>query len=57
VIPSLLPLLETMFEIFNGKIVKGHQRFLLNLCNISKMPPFQILIHPREQKIHKEQVE
>jgi hypothetical protein len=27
-------------KIFNGNAVKGRQRFLVNLCNISKMPPF-----------------
>jgi len=49
-IPSLLPLLETLFKIFNGKIVKGHQRFLLNFCNVHKTLPFQILFQPWEQK-------
>jgi hypothetical protein len=52
----LLPLLETLSKIFNGNAVKSCQRLSLNLCNISKMPPFQILIHPWEQKkSHKEQ--
>jgi hypothetical protein len=49
-IPVLLPLLETLSNILNGNAVKVHQQFLSNLCNISKMPPFQILIHPWEQK-------
>jgi hypothetical protein len=35
-----LPLLETTSKIFNENATKGHQQFLLNLCNISKMPPF-----------------
>jgi len=48
--PVQIPLLETMSKTFNGKAVKGCQWFSLNLCNISKMPPFQILIHPWEQK-------
>jgi len=43
-------LLETMSKILKGNAVKGHQRFLLNLCNANKMTPFQILIHPWEQK-------
>jgi hypothetical protein len=51
VIPVLLPLLEALSKIFNGNAVKGHQWFLLNLCNVSKMPPFQILLHPWVQKI------
>jgi hypothetical protein len=45
-----LTLMETLSKIFNGDAVKGRQRFLLNLYNVSKMPPFQILIHPWEQK-------
>jgi len=48
-IPVPLPLLETLSKI-NENAVKGCQRFLLNLCNISKMPQFQILLHPWEQK-------
>jgi hypothetical protein len=46
-------LLETLSKIFNGNDVKGRQRFWLNLCNVSKTStsPFQILIHPSEQKI------
>ena len=46
----LLPMLETLPKIFNNNAVKGSQQFLLNLCNFSKTPPFQILIHPWEQK-------
>jgi hypothetical protein len=49
VIPVLLPLLE-MSQIFNGNAVKGCQPFSLSLCNISKMPSFQILLHPWVQK-------
>ena len=45
-----LPLLETMSKTFNGQAVKGCQWFLLNLCNVSKMPPFQTQIHSWEQK-------
>jgi hypothetical protein len=37
-----LPLPETLSKIFNKHAVKGLQRFLLNSCNISKMPPFWI---------------
>jgi hypothetical protein len=37
-IPVPLPLLETLPEIFNQNAVKSHQRFSLNLCNISKVP-------------------
>ena len=33
-------LLETLPKIFNRNVVKGRQRFSLNLCNISKTPPF-----------------
>jgi hypothetical protein len=44
-----LPLLETLSKIFNGNAVNGRQRFSLNLCHISKMPTFQILIRPWEK--------
>jgi hypothetical protein len=50
VTPVQLPLLETLSKFFNGNAVKGRQWFSLNLCNVSTMPPFQILIHPWEQK-------
>jgi len=50
VIPALLPLREMLSQIFNGNAVKGCQPFSLSLCNISKMPPFQILLHPWVQK-------
>jgi len=49
-IPALLLLLETLSKIFNGNAFKGRQRFSLNTCNVDKTPPFQILIHPWEQK-------
>jgi hypothetical protein len=45
----MLPLLET--KIFNRNAVKGHQRFSLNLCNVSTTPPFQNLLHPWGQKM------
>jgi len=32
------------------KCCQGPQLFSLNLCNVSKTPPSQILIHPWEQK-------
>ena len=50
VIPALLPLLETLSQIFNGNAVKGCQPFSLSLCSTSKMPPFQILLHPWVKK-------
>ena len=56
VIPVQLPLLETLSKIFNGNAAKGRQRFLLKFCNVSKMPPFQILIHPWEQKVTRSEV-
>ena len=34
-----LPLLETLCNVFNGNAVRSHQRFLLNLHNISKRLP------------------
>ena len=37
-------------KIFVRNAVKGHQRFLLNLCIVSRTPLFQILIHPWETK-------
>jgi hypothetical protein len=49
-IPAPLPMLETLSEIFNGNAVKGCQRFSLNLCNVSRLPALQILLHPWEQK-------
>jgi len=45
-IPGLLPVLETLPKIFNGIAVKGRQRFLLNLCNVSRLHALQILLHP-----------
>jgi hypothetical protein len=50
VIPALLPTLETLSKIFNENAVKGCQRFSLNLCNVSRLPALQILLHPWEQK-------
>jgi len=47
-IPAPLPMLETLSKIFNGNAIKGHQRCLLNLCNVSKLPALQILLHPWE---------
>jgi hypothetical protein len=49
-IPAMLPLLETLSKIFNRNAVKGRQQFSLNLCNVSRMPPFQNLYHPWVQK-------
>ena len=46
VIPALPSLLETLSKIRNGNVVKGFHWFLLNLCNISKVPPFQIVLLP-----------
>jgi hypothetical protein len=39
----MLALLETLSKIFNRNAVKGRQQ-LLNLCNVSKTPPFQKLL-------------
>ena len=39
-IPVSFPLLETSSKTFNRTAVKGCQRFSLNICNISKTPPF-----------------
>ena len=50
VIPALLPLLETLSKIFNANAVTSHYQFLLNLCNVSKTPPFHILTHLWEHK-------
>jgi hypothetical protein len=47
-IPSPLPMLETLSKIFNGNAVKGSHQFSLNLCNVSKLPALQILLHPWE---------
>jgi len=42
-IPAPLPLLETLSKILNqNAVIKGCKWFSLNLCNIRKMPPFQI---------------
>ena len=49
-IPASLLLLEALSEIFNGNADKGRQRFSLNLCKVGRTPPFQILVHPWEQK-------
>jgi hypothetical protein len=40
-----LPPLETLSKIFNRNPVKDRQQFSLNLCNVSKTPPFQIPVH------------
>jgi hypothetical protein len=50
VIPALLSLPEKLSEVFNGNAVEGLQQFSLSLCNISKMPPFHILLHLWVQK-------
>jgi len=47
-IPAPLPMLEIFSKIFYGNAVKGCQRFSLNLCNVSKLPALQILLHPWE---------
>ena len=47
-IPAPLPMLETLSKIFNRNAVKGHQRFSLKLCNVSKLPTLQILLHSWE---------
>jgi hypothetical protein len=39
-IPAQLPLLVTLSKICKGNAVKGRQRSSLNLCNVSKTPPF-----------------
>ena len=54
-IPSLLSLLETLPKISNRNAVKGHQQFSLNLCNVNRMPPFQILVYlwgKKKKKLH-----
>jgi hypothetical protein len=56
-IPVPLPLLETVSKILNQNAVKGCQWFSLNLCNIRKMPPFQIPINPwGEKKVARSEV-
>jgi len=37
-------------KIFNGNAVKGRQQSSLNICNVIKTPPFQILLRPWEQE-------
>jgi hypothetical protein len=58
VIPAPLPLLDTLSKIFNQNAVRGCQRFSLNLCNVKKMPPFKIPIHPwgRKKKVARSEV-
>ena len=48
--PNTAPTVERLSQIFSGSAVKGWQPFSLSLCNICKMPPFQILLHPWVQK-------
>jgi hypothetical protein len=38
----------------NGNVFKGRQLFSLNLCNVNKMLPSEILLHLRIQNSHKE---
>jgi hypothetical protein len=47
-IPAPLPMLKKLSKIFNRNAVKGRQQFSLNHCNVSKLPPLQILLHPWE---------
>jgi hypothetical protein len=47
-IPAPLPMLETLSKIFKGNAIKGRQRFSLTLCNVTKLPVLQILLHPQE---------
>jgi hypothetical protein len=47
-IPALLPMLEILSKIFKANAVKGRQQFSLNLCNVSRLPVLQIMLHPWE---------
>jgi hypothetical protein len=42
-----------LWNFFNENGVKGRQQFSLNLCDVSKMPPFKIPIHPSEKESSK----
>jgi len=53
-IPAPLPMLETLSKIFDGNAVEGRQRLSLNLCNVSKLPAVQILLHPWEPNMSQE---
>jgi hypothetical protein len=46
--PALLPMQESLSKIFKANAGKGCQRFSLNLCNVSRLPALQILLHPWE---------
>jgi hypothetical protein len=49
--PITTPTAGNIFsKIFNGNAVKGRQQSSLNLCNVIKMSPLQILLRPWEQK-------
>jgi hypothetical protein len=41
---------ENIVLILHGNAIKGCQQFSLNLCNIIRMPQFQILLHSLERK-------
>ena len=50
VIQVPLPLLETLSKTFNRNAVTYCQWFSLNLCHVSRIPQFQIQIHPWDKR-------
>jgi len=44
------PLLKTFLELFSADVVQDLQRFLFHFPNISKVFPFHLAFHTREQE-------
>jgi len=49
-VPMFFPLLKTFLEHFSADVVQDLQHFLLHFADISKMFPFHLAFHTREQE-------
>jgi len=49
-VPAFFPLLKTFLELFSADVVQDLQRFLFHFADISKMFPFHLAFHTREQE-------
>ena len=49
-VPTFFPLLKTFLELFSADVVQGLQRFPFYFAGISKMFPFHMEFHTREQE-------
>ena len=49
-VPTFSPLLKTFLELFSADVVQDLQHFLFHFGDISKMFPFHLAFHTREQE-------